>query len=736
MQEAKCKVQSAKWASLLALGDHRPSTIDHHELLPLIAIMFSRQRQATRALTTIWLFAASVLALADPTLAQDKTLKLDEVIVVGRTIRPDIPLLVLGVPWGDREPPALVSVRRLERRFEAGDIAPVRAALAEWEAFVDTLDPADADPGYRAAAAETLLRLAELHQTLAGEWLVLEGDYYFEHIVHRGGPWAEGAPAMPDWSASGRALELLRWLVDGFPEYAEHDLAMVRLAHLLGMGEGRSAEVQAVLKDLLARHPDSRYLLWVRTSLAMSLRDQRDFKGAAEYFAQAALERGDNPYLFVVLYGLGYCRIELGQYQLGLQTFRDLLSAAYASGRDSWEPLQAGLVDDAVAAAAAALADLDWDSDFDPDVGTAQALFERAEANLGGGQPFEADIWLRFAQTVREVGDVQFLEAAPLAFQEYLRRYPLAPKAPEAHESMILALRELARIGGGGGAALAEPRAGTETDRLAELYGRNSAWAKANRADAAAIRKAEESVARLFRGRAFELHSRAQQEQLNGRPEAARPLYESAAAAYRRFLAEFPDSAAVGEVRCWLEQAESLGQRDMACGAAQAASEADSAGGSPEADSAAAGWGELAQVHEEDFLLKALSAGGGVALAKPEGADGAVEGGPGARTAPVGEQVGFGNIESRGPSEILSAARTRLAGCWQGSRTGKESLGGTLRLRLVIDEQGHAAASIASGEAGPRISRCIIETVESLSFPPAWGGDVEFEHSVVVPPAD
>jgi hypothetical protein len=29
MQKAKCKVQSAKWASLLALGDHRPSTIDH-----------------------------------------------------------------------------------------------------------------------------------------------------------------------------------------------------------------------------------------------------------------------------------------------------------------------------------------------------------------------------------------------------------------------------------------------------------------------------------------------------------------------------------------------------------------------------------------------------------------------------------------------------------------------------------------------------------------------------------
>jgi TolA-binding protein len=492
---------------------------------------------------------------------------LGEITIVSHVPKPSV-FFFMPAPGREDDSPAMGFAANLVERFSEGDVRCVRAALAEAEAFLDSYDLAGTEPAERLSAGDTLLRLAELYRGLSDEWAIGESAF-LDYTNGGNGSYGELSPAYPDFDSPPRTVELLRWMVDQFPEHPEHELASARLAYMLSRIDGATQECRAALLDLLQQHPASPHASWARIMLANSFFEAEEYEPAAENLSAAALQRKGNTLLPIILYHLSFCRFKLGQYEQGLLTLWDLL--AMDDGNEDLKAIR-DVKPEAITAAASALFDLDWNLDSEPDVQSGQALFSRAATYLSGGRPFEADVWFRFGGLLRDYGDEASLEAASLSFAEFLKRYPLESRAPEVHDNLITtywALDPLAKRADG---TPYSTLAGSEADRLPELYGRRSAWAVANRGDAEVMGRAEARIASRLKARAMELHARAQQAKTSGQTEEAGQLYAAAAARYRQFISEFPSSAVALEAQWWLANAEYHGVRSAADAAASACS--------------------------------------------------------------------------------------------------------------------------------------------------------------------
>jgi len=97
------------------------------------------------------------------------------------------------------------------------------------------------------------------------------------------------------------------------------------------------------------------------------------------------------------------------------------------------------------------------------------------------------------------------------------------------------------------------------------------------------------------------------------------------------------------------------------------------------------------------------------------------------------EAASPGNLELNRIEDIVHAGFPLFAYCYRAALDRDPALGGLVRLRFVIDEEGSVMGVMDSGsEFGDRTALdCMAEGIFALSFPPPAGGDVRVQYRIV-----
>ncbi len=349
------------------------------------------------------------------------------------------------------------------------------------------------------------------------------GDLYAEIETMAGARVVRGQPAGAPAPSRAKSIAVYERLLATYPLRPENDGALYQLARAYSE-TGRTGEAATRLRRIVSDYPRSAYAPEAAFRLGLQAFAARDFPGAADLFAKAAL--GHDPTLIeAARFHSGWTLLNLQEYRKAADAFVAILDTAAAkrpgtSGGFSlseFPEADATFLSETIKALLLAFDYLGGPEDM------------RAYFAKGDRRPYDATLYRTLGSLYQEQDRTA---DAVAAYDAFLTASPLHPDAPR-FESAIAEAYTRAKWQG----ALIQAR-----ERLAERYGPGSAWARANPDASRSV--AQPMVKDALYQLALYEHAEAQRVR---RPAA----WQKALARHERFLTWYPKDVEAARV-AWL----------------------------------------------------------------------------------------------------------------------------------------------------------------------------------------
>jgi TolA-binding protein len=411
-------------------------------------------------------------------------------------------------------------VESLLRRKEAEVAVKRRQGIALLETYLREHPPTPETPEVMFQLAE--LRWEESKASFLGEMAV------YNAAVEQCAKAKCRPPAQPQLDLSS-SQSLYRRLIGEYPQFRKIDAVLYLYGFSL-RSEGRLDQALVQFKKILQEHPDSRFRpdAWMAVAEARFYEDG-DYRKALDGYDQV-LKFPDSPLYDLALFKTAWCYWKLGDSNSAARRFKEVLDLGSGKegarahqltteGKKRLEELKGEALDYLVQVFTEDEKKGPKDAfDFLTSIGG--AIYSRKViAKL-------ADTFYNQARYERAIESERFL----------INLDPSDPECPDRQKRIVEALREMDE----------NKEAVKELRRLAEIYGPDSEWAKAQQSKEA-VKHAHDLAATLLREVAKNLHADAQRtEKLQRRVDLDR--YGRAADAYSYYLSRFGSDADAVEV--------------------------------------------------------------------------------------------------------------------------------------------------------------------------------------------
>ncbi len=423
---------------------------------------------------------------------------------------------------------------QLKPVLEAERLERMRA-IDSFEAFIARYPN---EPRY---TPDAMFRLAELHFEYS------EDDYQqkkrtfdatFDKWLAEGG---EGdGPEEPERNYS-RTIAIYKEMIRKFPKYRLGD----GVHYLLGYSLMETDEDVAAIKmwrKLVKKYPESPFFQEVYFRLGDFYFEQEEW-GKAKYAFKKLIENTESKYYDKALYKLAWTNYLVSDFDTAVGQFFELLDFSAKKRKEmeeAGEDASEGSVleDEALQYVAISFSDDTWErpASF---VTTPADEFDEPQANYvqhaktfftdekSPRKTFEFEVAYR-------LGDILFAQSknrqAVEALKWALEIDPLNRKGPSIQDLIVQAYEREREF----------DLASKERDRLVELFGSESAWAKKYENDPAATEEAANlAKVGLYQAAVF-YHQQANKVSEAGNVEEAKELFGAAAGAYRQYLELYP----------------------------------------------------------------------------------------------------------------------------------------------------------------------------------------------------
>lgn len=385
-------------------------------------------------------------------------------------------------------------------------------AIARFEEFLKKYPN---DPVY---TPDAMFRLSELYfEKSSDEYLVASKAYEKELLAFERGERPD-EPTAPE-PRYDKTIGLHVDLLNRFPNYRLADAARYLVGYSYSE-QGQSEQALAAFTALVEKNPDSRFLPEVWTRIGEIYFDKSD-KGSLEKAIEAyskVRQYKDSPYYDKALYKIAWTYYRLDRFPDAVASFIELVEYAdqqkKLTGKTGSE-----LRTEAIQYIAVSLADDEW--------GGLNRAREVLEPHAK--KDFVGEIWKRY-------GEILYDQTRyPIAIQvlEYtIQKHPNAPYNPEVQAKIVNAYEQLRDFDG----------ATAAREKLVKNYSEGSVWYEANRDDKQAIAQAKALTEKSLYTAAIFRHQQAQAFKAAGRADDAKRSYAAAAAAYKGYLAQFPQA--------------------------------------------------------------------------------------------------------------------------------------------------------------------------------------------------
>lgn len=393
-------------------------------------------------------------------------------------------------------------------------------------------------PSHAVHTPDTMFRLAELYYEQAQVDYMAEQDSYDDRrALYERGKIAE-EPASPE-PRYDRVISTLSSLTRRFPAYRFTDAAL----YLLGYTQLEAGEDEAgkqTYLTLVADHPKSEYAPEALLRLGEVEFDYAEFEQAAEYYKKV-MDYPDSEFFDLALYKLAWSYYQMFDYDRAIKTFKDLIAHydRQKTADGALEGREGQLRGEAVDYVAKALAEHDWDGDGVADAG---AGLPRVYKYLSAKEGYEREVLAAHAQVLYELHDADRYREAIKVYEKLVRANPVDPENPRYHEQVIRIYDTLRDFKG----------AATARGEMGKLFGKESAWYRANQENGEALERASMLVevavhqsAQFHHLRAQELKLEAQQSGSSAKAAESVREYELAAKGYGDFVDRYPGSPKV-----------------------------------------------------------------------------------------------------------------------------------------------------------------------------------------------
>lgn len=430
---------------------------------------------------------------------------------------------------------AEVEALRVEERALRG------RAIDEFESFLKRFPD---DPDH---TPDVLFRLAELYYEQTEDQFIID-DIAFEdqYLQYEQGLIPDPPEEVEkDFSES---IELFERLVRTFPDYRQVDGAWYLLA-ISHLQMYNSDEAREAFETLVNNYPDSEFAQEAYLRIGEEYFADTEFRLARSAYGRALLY-GDSIWYDKIVFKLGWANYQINNYDEAIRNFTTLLEYYVEKSDRSSQAVR----EEALQYFAIVLGEQDWDLDGQTDD---EFVMERALTYLGEDRPYTLEVFDRLADILAdyaEGGGADFYSAAQTdVLNHVINRFPLDEKNPERHNEIITALFRANKIH----EALAEGE-----DFIAR-YEMGSAWylAQEENGNYEEIAYAEHTSRTLLVEAGVILYNEAEAlafdaMETNDRDVAAqaRDRYRGAAAAFGKYLEDYPNDAEVYEVRMYRAQ--------------------------------------------------------------------------------------------------------------------------------------------------------------------------------------
>ncbi|MFO7736083.1 MAG: hypothetical protein R6W70_07720, partial [bacterium] len=383
-------------------------------------------------------------------------------------------------------------------------------ALVLFENFVEKY------PDNREYTPGAMYRLAELYYEKSFLEFEEENTRYDELLADYEQGRIKKEPELPvvDFSESVRVY---RNIIEKFPDFEYIGGTYYMLGYCLNeMKEFEKAV--SVWETIIEKDIETPYKAEIYLRIGDHYFDAykgHDLEKAEEYFKKG-IEFEDSDFYDKILYKYAWTLYRRNEFQKAVDQFVALINFADKM-KEKGELRGQDLRKEAVQYVAISFADEEWGS-----VDKAIDYFESMD-----GEKFEKDVFKRLGTYYSENSNY---EQAEKAYRYILNKHPYFTEAPELHIKLIEMYNKMREF----------DLARKETEVFARKYDRDGEWARINRANATAVKKAAEMAEKSLLNTASYHHRQAQSYRRDGRSEDAKKEYLTAAEVYAEYLNKFP----------------------------------------------------------------------------------------------------------------------------------------------------------------------------------------------------
>ncbi|MBN2494759.1 MAG: tetratricopeptide repeat protein [Deltaproteobacteria bacterium] len=375
------------------------------------------------------------------------------------------------------------------------------------------------DPRYTPGA---LWRLAELYYERSKLALAEQEERFEKELAafNRGQREQEPVPPVAHFE---KTIAMLQRLIGDFPTYKLLDGAHYLLAYCL-QEQGEATEAEGVWTSFAERFPSSKLLPEVYTRLGeLYFEDPDKLKEAIQAYSKV-LEYPDSPMFDKALYKLAWTYYKVDRFQEAVENFDRLIawSDKGQAGEDGEQDVaRTELRKEALQYLAISFAEDEWAGS-----GTENALaFFRSRPD----RAYKAEFF-------RKLGEFYFIDAkydkSVVATRQAIELDPLHETNPKLMSTIIDSHARLGKL-----EAVASAQ-----EELVRRFGKGSEWWEANKDNQEATSEASKLAENALHSAAVFHHTMAQRLKQQERSEDARREYSAAAAAYQKYLDNFPRS--------------------------------------------------------------------------------------------------------------------------------------------------------------------------------------------------
>jgi len=437
-----------------------------------------------------------------------------------REFKRDVQLLV-EKKYEEKRSDLAASYEKAIRDLEVNERKDRLDAIAQFEEFLQRYPD---EPRY---TPDVMFRLAELYYERSADDHAVAMRAYEEQLK-RVDP-SSNTPPPPEPPVDFRpSIALYRQLLERFPKFKFNDATTYLLGYCLEKQNDFEGAQQAY-HDVIDDYPKSKFVTeaWVRIGeYYFDDYDDPDALPRAAQAYEAAIKDTKSPLYDKSLYKLGWTYYRQDKFEPAVRRFLELVdyydrTSPKTDGKSTGE-----LRGEALQYTAISFADEKWGS-----VEKAKATFARM-----GGRPYEAEVY-------RRMGDVYFDQTrhteSIASYRLALQRDPLAADAPKLQQKIVQAYERDRKLN----------EAFAESEAMANAYAPGTPWYEKHKNDPEVLASTQELAEKNLYGSAVYHHQQALALKQQGKLEAARTMFDSAAKGYEGYLDRFPRSKAAYEVQ-------------------------------------------------------------------------------------------------------------------------------------------------------------------------------------------